>query len=196
MATAGAHRAGRGLAPVRLRRNSYLDAISSWWTNLFGHRHPVIVERIKQQLDRLDHVLLAGFTHAGAVELAERLCALAPAGLNRCFYADNGSAAVEVALKMSAHFWLNTGSPHKTRFITLSNGYHGETLGALGAGASGLYRDPYRRCCARPSRCRRPTVSNVPRRVLGGSHRDSNSATCRRHWTPMPPPWPLSSSSR
>ena len=124
--------------------HSYLDAISSWWTNLFGHRHPVIVERIKQQLDRLDHVLLAGFTHAGAVELAERLCALAPAGLSRCFYADIGSAAVEVALKMSAHFWLNVGKGGKTRFITLSNGYHGETLGALGAGASGLYRDPYR----------------------------------------------------
>src|SRR5262249_42527139 len=117
---------------------------SSWWTNLFGHRHPVIVERIKRQLDTLDHVLLAGFTHAGAVELAERLCALAPAGLSRCFYADIGSAAVEVALKMSAHFWLNTGSLRKTRFIPLANGYHGETLGALGAGATGLYRDPYR----------------------------------------------------
>src|SRR4051812_11574249 len=78
----------------------YLDAISSWWTNLFGHRHPHIVASLKAQLDTLDHVIFAGFTHAPAVELAEKLCALAPPGLTRCFYADNGSAAVEVALKM------------------------------------------------------------------------------------------------
>jgi adenosylmethionine-8-amino-7-oxononanoate aminotransferase len=121
----------------------YLDAISSWWTNLFGHRHPLIVERMKQQLDRLDHVLLAGFTHEGAVTLAEKLCALAPKGLTRCFYSDNGSSAVEVALKMSFHSWRNAGQPKKTRFIALENGYHGETLGALAVGHTGLYRDAY-----------------------------------------------------
>jgi adenosylmethionine-8-amino-7-oxononanoate aminotransferase len=121
----------------------YLDAISSWWTNLFGHRHPLIVERMKAQLDRLDHVLLAGFTHEGAVTLAEKLCALAPKGLTRCFYSDNGSSAVEVALKMSFHYWRNAGQPKKTRFIALENGYHGETLGALAVGHTGLYRDTY-----------------------------------------------------
>ena len=119
----------------------YLDAVSSWWTNIFGHRHPTIVQRIKEQLDTLDHVIFAGFTHEPAVKLAEKLCALTQ--LDRCFYADNGSSAVEVALKMSAHYWRNTGKPEKTRFISLSNGYHGETLGALAVGDTGLYRDSY-----------------------------------------------------
>jgi adenosylmethionine-8-amino-7-oxononanoate aminotransferase len=121
----------------------YLDAVSSWWTNIFGHRHPHIVMRLKEQLDRLDHVLLGGFTHEPVVRLSEKLCALAPKGLNRCFYADNGSSAVEVALKMSAHYWRNLGQPKKTRFISLTNGYHGETLGALAVGGTGLYRDAY-----------------------------------------------------
>ncbi|MEW6166230.1 MAG: adenosylmethionine--8-amino-7-oxononanoate transaminase [Pseudomonadota bacterium] len=121
----------------------YLDAVSSWWTNIFGHRHPHIVEQLKQQLDRLDHVLLAGFTHEPVVELSERLTALAPPGLTRCFYADNGSSAVEVALKMSFHYWRNIGRPRKTRFIALTNGYHGETLGALAVGGPSMYRDTY-----------------------------------------------------
>jgi adenosylmethionine---8-amino-7-oxononanoate aminotransferase len=121
----------------------YLDAVSSWWTNLFGHRHPHIVERLKAQLDRLDHVLLAGFTHEPAVTLAEKLCALVPEGLTRCFYADNGSSAVEVALKMSFHYWRNLGQEKKTKFISLENSYHGETLGALAVGGTGLYRDAY-----------------------------------------------------
>lgn len=119
----------------------YLDAVSSWWTNIFGHRHPLIVQRIKEQLDTLDHVIFAGFTHEPAVKLAEKLCDLT--GLDRVFYADNGSSAVEVALKMSAHYWRNTGKPQKTRFIALTNSYHGETLGALAVGDTGLYRDAY-----------------------------------------------------
>lgn len=123
--------------------NRYLDAVSSWWTNIFGHRHPHLVARMKAQLDALDHVIFAGFTHQPAVELAEKLCAIAPPGLGRCFFADNGSAAVEVALKMSAHYWRNTGRPGKTRFIALSNAYHGETLGALAVGGEGIYRDAY-----------------------------------------------------
>ena len=121
----------------------YLDAISSWWTSVFGHCHPHIVGALKAQLDRLDHVLLAGFTHETVVELSERLCKLAPAGLDRCFYADNGSSAVEVALKMSFHFWRNQGNTGKRRFIALTGSYHGETLGALAVGATGLYRDTY-----------------------------------------------------
>ena len=121
----------------------YLDAISSWWTNLFGHRHPHIVQRLKDQLDQLDHVLLAGFTHEPAVVLAEKLCTIAPKGLTRCFYADNGSSAVEVALKMSHHYWRNSGQPQKRKFVALENGYHGETLGALAVGGTGIYRDAY-----------------------------------------------------
>ena len=122
----------------------YLDAISSWWVNLFGHANPRIGAALKDQLDRLEHVLLAGFTHQPGVELAERLCRLAPPGLTRCFYADNGSSAVEVALKMSFHYWRNQGQHKKTQFITLSNSYHGETLGALAVGDVALYKQTYK----------------------------------------------------
>jgi adenosylmethionine-8-amino-7-oxononanoate aminotransferase len=123
--------------------NQYIDAISSWWVNLFGHGHPAINAALKAQVDTLEHVLLAGFTHEPAVRLAENLIAKAPPGLSRCFYADNGSSAVEVALKMSYHAWRNQGCPEKTRFITLENSYHGETLGALAVGDVPLYRETY-----------------------------------------------------
>ncbi len=121
----------------------YLDAISSWWVNLFGHAHPHIAQRIAEQARTLEHVLLAGATHPPAVALAERLVALTPPGLTRVFYADIGSAAVEVALKMSHHYWRNQGQPDKCRFVTLANGYHGETLGALGVTDIDLYRQSY-----------------------------------------------------
>jgi len=123
--------------------NRYLDAISSWWVNLFGHANETIAGRIAAQARELEHVILAGFSHAPAVELAERLCQLAPPGLSRVFYADSGSAAVEIALKMSFHYWLNNGQSSKTRFVCLSGSYHGETLGALAVGDVGLYRDIY-----------------------------------------------------
>jgi adenosylmethionine-8-amino-7-oxononanoate aminotransferase len=121
----------------------YLDAISSWWVNLFGHANPRIGAAVAEQLGRLEHVMLAGFTHEPAVQLAERLTALAPPGLTRCFYADNGSSAIEVALKMSFHYWRNAGRSRKRRFVTLSNSYHGETLGALAVGHVELYREIY-----------------------------------------------------
>ncbi len=119
----------------------YLDAISSWWTCLIGHRHPHIVAALKEQLDTLDHVIFGGCTHEPAVALAEKLCALT--GLDRVFYADIGSAAVEVALKMSFHYWQNVGQANKTRFVCLSGSYHGETLGALSVTDVALYRKTY-----------------------------------------------------
>ena len=134
----------------------YLDAISSWWVNLFGHAHPAINAALKDQLDTLEHVLLAGFTHEPAISLAERLTQIAPKGLSRCFYADNGSSAVEVALKMSVHYWRNVGKPQKTRFMTLQNSYHGETLGALGVGDVGLYRETYDALLLTPIRVMSP----------------------------------------
>jgi adenosylmethionine-8-amino-7-oxononanoate aminotransferase len=121
----------------------YLDAVSSWWTCLLGHRHPRIVAALKDQLDRLDHVMLAGFTHEPAIELAEELVRITPAGLDRVFYADNGSSAVEVALKLSFHYWRNLGRGERTRFIALTGGYHGETLGALSVTDVALYRETY-----------------------------------------------------
>jgi adenosylmethionine-8-amino-7-oxononanoate aminotransferase len=123
--------------------NRYLDAVSSWWTCLFGHRDPRLVAALKEQLGTLDHVLLAGFGHAPAIELAEALLKVAPPGLAKVFYADNGSAAVEVALKMSFHFHRNNGDARRTKFIALTGGYHGETLGALAVTDVALYRKTY-----------------------------------------------------
>jgi adenosylmethionine-8-amino-7-oxononanoate aminotransferase len=137
-------RSGSGVWLEDFSGKRYLDAISSWWVNLFGHANPRIGGAIREQLDRLEHAIFAGFTHAPAVTLAEELLRLAPPGLNRCFFADNGSAAIEVAVKMSFHFWRNRGESRKTRFITLANSYHGETLGALAVGNVELYKSIYR----------------------------------------------------
>jgi adenosylmethionine-8-amino-7-oxononanoate aminotransferase len=123
--------------------NRILDAISSWWVNLLGHGHPRINAALREQLESLEHVMLAGFTHAPAVELAERLARLAPGSLGHCFFASDGSAAVEIALKMSFHYWKNVGRAGKESFVTLANGYHGETLGALAVTDLPLYRSTY-----------------------------------------------------
>jgi adenosylmethionine-8-amino-7-oxononanoate aminotransferase len=121
----------------------YLDAISSWWTNLFGHTNPRIAAALKDQVGKLEHVIFAGFSHEAGIELAEQLLRVAPAGLTRVFYGDNGSSAIEIALKMSFHYWRNEGRAGKTRFIALSGGYHGETLGALMVTDVPLYRATY-----------------------------------------------------
>ncbi|BDY12114.1 adenosylmethionine--8-amino-7-oxononanoate transaminase [Hydrogenimonas cancrithermarum] len=122
--------------------NRYIDGISSWWVNLFGHANPYISGKLSEQARTLEHVLLAGFTHEPAVRLAERLCAIAPGTLNRLFFADNGSSAVEVALKMSYHAHLNNGET-RPLFLSLSNSYHGETIGALSVGDVELYKKTY-----------------------------------------------------
>ena len=122
--------------------NRYIDAISSWWVNMFGHTNSYINDKVKEQLDRLEHVILAGFTHEQVVRLSERLVKLTPDGLDKCFYSDNGSSAVEVALKMSYHAHLNSGEK-KPLFVSLTNSYHGETIGALSVGDVELYKDTY-----------------------------------------------------
>ncbi len=136
-------RRGEGVWLEDFDGNRYLDAVSSWWVNLFGHANPTINAAIRDQLEQLEHVILAGCTHEPVVQLSERLIGLTPEPLTRCFFADNGSAAVEVALKMSFHYWKNRGQPEKQRFICLTNSYHGETLGALSVGAVELYRATY-----------------------------------------------------
>ncbi len=118
-----------------------LDGISSWWVNLFGHNHPAIREALVDQLHTLDHVMLAGFTHAPVVELSERLSALT--GLGHAFYGSDGASATEIALKMSAHFWRNSGLPGKHRFVGVAGGYHGETVGALAVTDIALFREAY-----------------------------------------------------
>ena len=121
----------------------YLDAISSWWVNLFGHGNPRINAALIAQLGELEHVMLAGFTHEPVVELSERLSALTGGNLGHCFYASDGASAVEIALKMSFHFWRNSGRPQKTGFVSLANSYHGETLGALSVTDVALFKDTY-----------------------------------------------------
>jgi adenosylmethionine---8-amino-7-oxononanoate aminotransferase len=119
----------------------YLDGVGSWWVNLFGHNNQRIKDAIKLQLDTLEHVMLAGFTHEPVVELSEKLAKLT--GLGHAFYASDGASATEIALKMSFHFWRNTGLPNKTKFISLQNSYHGETLGALGVTDVAIFKDTY-----------------------------------------------------
>lgn len=121
----------------------YLDAVSSWWVNLFGHCHPAINAALRDQLGRLEHVMLAGFTHAPVVELSERLSALTGGTLGHAFYGSDGASAVEIALKMSFHYWRNAGRPGKTGFVSLAGSYHGETLGALSVTDVALFRDTY-----------------------------------------------------
>jgi adenosylmethionine-8-amino-7-oxononanoate aminotransferase len=121
----------------------YLDGVSSWWVNLFGHGHPAIDAALVDQLGKLDHVMLAGFTHAPAVELAERLAGIAPKGLGHAFFASDGASATEIALKMAFHHWANRGMPGKNRFVALAGGYHGETVGALGVTDVPIFRAAY-----------------------------------------------------
>lgn len=121
----------------------YLDAISSWWTNLFGHANPRINAAIRDQLDKVEHVMLAGFTHEPVVTLSERLSKLTPGNLGHCFYASDGSSAIEIALKMSFHYWYNNNQPQKNKFVCLQNDYHGETLGALSVTDVAIFKETY-----------------------------------------------------
>lgn len=134
---------GKGSWLYDFNGNRYLDVVSSWWVNLFGHCNPRISEAIRDQLEKLEHVMLAGFTHEPVVQLSERLSKVAPAGLGHCFYASDGASAIEIALKMSFHYWRNIGKPTKTEFISLAQGYHGETLGALSVTDVALFKDVY-----------------------------------------------------
>jgi adenosylmethionine-8-amino-7-oxononanoate aminotransferase len=148
-------RRGHGAWLEDVAGKRYLDAISSWWVNLFGHANARINAAVTAQLELLEHVILAGFTHEPVVRLSEQLTALAPPGLARCFYASDGSSALEIALKMSFHYWRNRGE-RRTRFINLTNAYHGETLGALAMGDVALYKQTYDPLLLKPITVRSP----------------------------------------
>ncbi len=120
-----------------------LDAISSWWVNILGHSNERIKKAIKEQLDKIEHVIFAGFTHEPAALLSKMLVELMPPNINKVFFADNGSSAVEVALKMSFQYWQQTGKPEKTKFAAIEGAYHGETIGALSVGGVDLYKQIY-----------------------------------------------------
>ncbi len=134
---------GRGAWLYGPDGNRYLDAISSWWVNLFGHANPRINTQLKDQLDKLEHAMLAGFTHEPVIRLSENLAARTGNALGHCFYASDGASAVEVALKMSFHAWRNAGHSTKQEFVCLKGSYHGETLGALAVTDVALFRDAY-----------------------------------------------------
>jgi adenosylmethionine-8-amino-7-oxononanoate aminotransferase len=121
-----------------------LDGISSWWVNIFGHSHPALNRALAAQAERLEHVIFAGCTHEPAVRLAERLVEILPAGLTRIFYSDNGSTAVEVALKLACQFWSNHGEPQRQTFIALHHAYHGDTVGAMSAGEDSIFTRPFK----------------------------------------------------
>ena len=134
---------GEGVWLYDFEGQRYLDAISSWWVNLFGHANPRINAALRDQLERLEHVMLAGFSHEPVVELSEKLSALTGETLGHCFYASDGASATEIALKMSHHYWRNMGRPEKCRYLSLAGSYHGETVGALAVTDVALFRDAY-----------------------------------------------------
>ena len=132
---------GEGVWLIDFEGKRYLDAVSSWWVNLFGHANPRINAALKDQLDRLEHVMLAGFTHEPVIALSERLSKLT--GLGHAFYGSDGASAVEIALKMSFHYWRNAGRTTKKKFVSLEGSYHGETIGALSVTDVAIFRDAY-----------------------------------------------------
>ena len=134
---------GRGAWLFDADGERYLDAISSWWVNLFGHANPRINAALKDQLDKLEHVMLAGFTHEPVILLSEQLAAKTGNALGHCFFASDGASAVEIALKMSFHSWRNQGQPDKREFVCLQGSYHGETIGALAVTDVAIFRDAY-----------------------------------------------------
>ena len=156
-------KSGQGVWLEDMEGNRYIDAISSWWVNLFGHANPHISAAVSEQASRLEHVILAGVTHEPAVRLAERLVEITPAGLDRVFFADSGASAVEISLKMSFHYWRNIGESDRTRFVTLSNSYHGDTLGALSVGDAGLFKAAYEPLLMEPLVAPSPDCFALPR---------------------------------
>jgi len=154
---------GEGVWLEDMEGRRYIDAISSWWVNLFGHANPHISAAVSEQASRLEHVILAGVTHEPAVRLAEKLVAVTPPGLDRVFFADSGASAVEISLKMSFHYWRNVGEAGRDRFVTLSNSYHGDTLGALGVGDAGLFKAAYEPLLMEPLVAPSPDCFALPR---------------------------------
>ncbi|RDU65196.1 adenosylmethionine--8-amino-7-oxononanoate transaminase [Helicobacter sp. MIT 14-3879] len=135
---------GKGVYLYDFYDKPYVDCISSWWVNLFGHSNDYINSKLKEQLDLIEHIIFAGYTYDGIANFSKRLISKLPLDLNKCFYGDNGSSAVEIALKMSYH--LNAfKDKYKNIFLSLNNSYHGETIGALSVGDIGIYKDIYNR---------------------------------------------------
>jgi adenosylmethionine-8-amino-7-oxononanoate aminotransferase len=135
---------GEGVYLYDDKGKKYIDAVSSWWVNIHGHAHPRLNRALKEQADALEQVIFSGFTHAPGVELAERLVKILPKNITKIFYSDDGSTAVEVALKMALQYWRHKGWPEKTKFASLENGYHGDTVGAMSVGGVDLFHETFK----------------------------------------------------
>ena len=168
---------GEGVYLIDTDGNRYIDGVSSWWVNLFGHNHPRLNAALQRQAGKIAHHIFAGFTHEPAVELATRLAAVTPGKLDRVFFADNGSSAVEAALKMSFQYWQQSGQPGKTRFVSLNEAYHGETVGALSVSGCDLYKEVYRPLLRQGLQVQGPDCYRCPY----GLRRESCQAECFEH---------------
>lgn len=153
---------GSGIYLYDIYGKEYIDIISSWWSNLLGHSNEKINNAIKNQLDNLEHVIFANFSHIPAITLSEKLVNISPDGLNKCNFSDNGSAAVESALKMAFQYQFQKGNTKKTKFMCLSEGYHGETIGALSVGALDLYAKIYEPILIHSIRIKAPDCYRCP----------------------------------
>ncbi|MGE8001665.1 adenosylmethionine--8-amino-7-oxononanoate transaminase [Lysinibacillus sp. NPDC093190] len=160
---------GQGVWLYDENNNRYLDAVSSWWVNLFGHANPRISQALSNQAFTLEHTIFANFSHEPAIKVAEKLVSLTPDGLNKVFFADNGSSAIEVALKMSFQYHMQTGKTTKKRFLALTDAYHGETLGALSVGGVGLYNEVYQPLLLDTVRAQGPDCFRCPFQENPGS---------------------------
>lgn len=168
---------GKGIYIYDDEGKSYMDAISSWWTNIFGHANPRITKALTKQAGTLEHVLFAGVTHPPAEELARRLVALTPPELTRVFFAGDGASAIEVAMKMSYGFRQNTSQPKKKKFVSISDGYHGDTLGALSMCGHDFFSDLYRPVMPENINVTGPDCY----RCTYGRTRDNCAAECFEH---------------
>jgi len=151
---------GEGVYLFDEQGKRYIDAVSSWWVNIHGHAHPHIAKKVAEQLQRLEHVIFAGFTHPGAVELAERLIAILPSNQKKVFYSDNGSTAVEVALKMCFQYWSNRGE-ERSKVLAFKNSYHGDTFGAMAVSARSAFTAPFEKFLFDVEYIDLPTEKNI-----------------------------------
>lgn len=168
---------GKGVYLYDKNGKEYIDIVSSWWCNLLGHCNPKINEGIKSQLDKLEHVIFANFSHEPAIRLCEQLSEIIPKGLKKFNFSDNGSAAIECSLKMAFQYQYQTGYKNKTRFMCLSDGYHGETIGALSVGTMDLYAKIYKPMLMDTIQIEAPDCYRCPY----GKCRDNCSCECFEH---------------
>lgn len=168
---------GKGVWLYDVHGKKYLDIISSWWCNLFGHCNPIINQAVKAQIDNLEHVIFANFSNEAAIRLAEALAKIVPKGLAKFHFNDNGSAAVEAALKMCFQYHLQTGHPERQKFMCLSEGYHGETIGALSVGSLDLYAQMYKPMMMENVHVEAPDCYRCPY----GKDRDHCQCECFEH---------------